>query len=86
MKKKTFNILGDINISIIVTNQLSPQAEKYLQAITTNGAFSLITKSTRVTDKSATVIDHIITNDVEHTVMPCVILSSITDHYIRSYV
>ena len=84
-EKRNFYIVGDININIIVTNQLSPQAEKYLQAITSNGAFSLITKSTRVTDKSATVIDHIIINDVEHTVMPCVILSSITHHYAAMY-
>ena len=58
-----------MNINIIGTNQLSPQAEKYPQAITSNGAFSLITKPTRVTDKSATVIDHIITNDVEHAIL-----------------
>ena len=41
-----------------------PQAEKYLQAITSNRAFFLITKPTRVTNKSAMVIDHIITNHV----------------------
>ena len=34
--KKKFYILGDINISIIGTNELSHQAEKYLQAITSN--------------------------------------------------
>ena len=77
--KKNFYNLGDININ--GTNQLSPQAEKYLQAITSNGAFSLITKPSPVTDKSATVIDHIITNNVEHTVTPFVMQSSITDHY-----
>ena len=31
------------------------------------------------------VIDHIITNDIEHTVMPFVIQSSITDHYAVLY-
>ena len=81
MKKKTLYILGDENININATNQLFPQAENYLQAITSNGAFSLIAKPTRVTDKSATAMDHIITNDVEHTVMPFVIQSSATDHY-----
>ena len=71
-------LLGDININ--GTNQLSPEAEKYLQATTSSGAFFLITKATRVMDNSATVTDHIITNDVEHTVMPFVIQSSIIDH------
>ena len=79
--KKNFYILGDITININGTNHLSLQAEKYLQAITRNGAYSLITKPTRVTDKSATVIDHIITNDVQHTVTLFVVQSSITDHY-----
>ena len=37
--KKTFYILGDININIIGTNHLSPQAEKYLETITSNGPF-----------------------------------------------
>ena len=68
-----------------MTCQLSLQAEKYLQALTSNGAFSFITKLTRVTDESATVIDHIITKDVKHTVVHRVIQISITDHY-ASYV
>ena len=71
MKKNCF--LGGININIYGTNKLCPQAEKYLQAITSNGAFSLIRKPTQVTNKSTMVIDHIITNDVEHSVMPFVI-------------
>ena len=81
MRKPNFYILGDINMN--GTNQLSlpPQAEKYLQAVTSNGAFSLITKPTPVTAKSVTVIDHSIINDVEHIVIPFVILSSVTDHY-----
>ena len=66
-RKKNFYIFGDIDIN--VTDQLFPQAEKYLYTITSNGAFFLITKPTRVME-SATVIDYVITNDVEHTVMP----------------
>ena len=81
--KINFYFLDDININVNGTNrQLSSQAEKYLQAITSNGVFSLIAKPTRVTYKSATIINHIITNDVQHTVIPFVIQSSITDHYV----
>ena len=80
-EKKTFYILGDMNININKTNQNYPQADRYMQAITSNGAFSLITKPTRVTDKTATVIDHIITNDSAHSILPRVVLSAITDHY-----
>ena len=80
-EKKRFYIIGDINIDINRTNQNSPQADRYMQVITSNGAFSLTTKPTRVTDKTATVIDHIITNDTAHSSLPRVIRTSLTDHY-----
>ena len=80
-EKKRFYIIGNINIDINRTNQNSPQADRYMQVITSNGAFSLITKPTRVTDKTATVIDHIITNDTAHSILPRVIRTSLTDHY-----
>ena len=80
-EKKRFYIIGDINIDINRTNQNSPQADRYMQVITSNGAFSLITKPTRVTDKTATVIDHIITNDTAHSILPRVVRTSLTDHY-----
>ena len=73
-EKKMFYIIGHINIEINKTNQNSPQADRYMQPITSNGAFSLITKPTR--------IDHIITNDTAHSILPRVIPTSRTDdHY-----
>ena len=80
-EKKMFYIIGDINIDINRTNQTCPQADRYMQVITSNGAFSLITKPTRITDKTASVIDHIITNDTAHSILPRVIPTSLTDHY-----
>ena len=80
-EKKMFYIISDINIDINRTNQNSPQADRYMQVITSNGVFSLITKPTKVTDKTATVIDHIITNDIAHSILPRVIPTSLTDHY-----
>ena len=80
-QKKMFCIIGDINIDINRINQNSLQADRYMQVITSNGAFSLITKPTRVTDKTATVIDHTITNDTAHSILTRVIPTSLTDHY-----
>ena len=60
-EKKTFYILGDINI-----NERSSQVVNYLNATESNGAIQLITMPTRVTDSTAMVIDHIITNDKIH--------------------
>ena len=55
-EKKLFYIIGDINFDINKTNQNSSQVDRYMQVITNNGAFSRITKPTRVTDKTATVL------------------------------
>ena len=56
-----------------------------MQVITSNGAFLLITKPTKVTDKPATVIDHVITNETEHSILPQVVFTSSTDHYAITY-
>ena len=62
-EKKNY-ILGNTSININGTSLLSPHDVKCLLAITGNEAFSLITKRTQVTEKSATVIDDNITIDV----------------------
>ena len=78
--KRTFYILGDINININENDSSTP-TKKYINTINSNGAHSIITKPTRVTASSATLIDHIITNDIAHTVVPSVLLSDLSDHY-----
>ena len=79
-EKRTFYILGDININISESNS-GIQASNYINTIISNGAFNIITKPTRVTPISATLIDHVITNDINHTIVPSIILSDLTDHY-----
>ena len=80
-ENKTFYVIDNINIDIDKTNQNSPQADRYMQVITSNRAFFHITKSTRVTYKTATVIDHIITDDAAHSILTRIIPTSTTDHY-----
>ena len=53
-EKKTFYILGEININISESN-FGIQANNYINIITSNGAFNIITKPTRVTPISATI-------------------------------
>ena len=79
-EKKTFYILGDININIY-GNNLSVQAKNYINAIACNEAYSIITQPTRIMANSATLIDHAITNDIAHTISPSIILNDMTDHY-----
>ena len=51
-------------------------ADSYLQALTSNGAHQIVTKPAKVTARSSTVIDHIITNDITHTIAPRFIRST----------
>ena len=74
-KKKTFFILGDLNIK-----ERSSQAVNYRNATESNSAFELIIKPTSVTDSTATVIDHMITNDKIHKLCPY-----LTNHYPTMY-
>ena len=73
-------ILGYFNINISKPNR-SPAATKYLKHLLRCGALTVITKPIRVTDTSATIIDHIITNDTKHPILPGILYSDISDHY-----
>ena len=49
--------------------------------LTSNGAFLLFDKPTRVTYTSSSIIDHIITNDNINILYPCIIRSGLTNHF-----
>jgi len=50
--------------------------------LTSYSDFPIITKPTRITDTTANVIDHIITNDTNHLVLPGIMQTdTISDHY-----
>ena len=80
MINQLFYILGDLNININTSN-ISLQAFKFLNITESNGAIHFITKPTRVTVGSSSIIDHIITNDLVHKISPFVILSNLTDDF-----
>jgi len=46
-----------------------------------NSYFPLITFPTHITDKSSTVIDHIITNDNKNSILPGIIKTNLSDHF-----
>ena len=78
--KLQYYIPGDFNINIHPKNRSNPACE-YINTIVSHGAVPLIIKPTRVTETFSTLIDHIITNDMEHSLIPEVIQTDITDHY-----
>ena len=80
--KHRYYIVGDININVNNTsNTNSKVSEAYLNMLTSNGAFLLIDKPTRVTNTSSSNMDHIITKDNNNILYPCVFLSGLTDRF-----
>ena len=46
------------------------------------GVLLLVTEPTRISDSSAIIIDHILTNDFEHSIIPGMVeTNEISDHY-----
>jgi len=72
--------LFGFNINIQIETR-TPSAGKYLYMMASNGLFPLITKPTRVTDESKTVIDHIFTSSLSKSMYPGIIQSDFSDHY-----
>ena len=74
--------LGDLNIDHLKYEYHKPTAT-FLENLYTYSAFPLITKPTRITNESATLIDHVLTNnfDVDSKHMQGILCTSISDHY-----
>ena len=73
-------LLGDINLNILNDHRRTI-ANKYLSMLAGNGLFPLITKPTRITQESATLIDHIFTSAIANPIFPGIILSDISDDF-----
>ena len=81
LQKNTFYIVGDINIDISSKSKLSNSSRNYQNMLSSHAVFPIITKQTRVTDTSATTIDHILTNDCNHSVFPGIFTTDLSDHF-----
>ena len=63
-------LMGDFNID--VNTNVTPTRD-YLHMLQSNACINLITKPTRVTSKTQTIIDHIVTNDSKSSITPGVL-------------
>lgn len=72
-------IMGDLNINIL--NYSDNNSQLLVNLFHSYGFFSTINKPTRVTSHSATLIDHIWTNNVDNYIHSGIIYSSISDHF-----
>ena len=67
-----YYILGDLNINTS-TIERTPVTKRFQNMLMSCGVLPLITKPTIVLDNSATIIDHILTNNNEHFIIPSIV-------------
>ena len=80
LKNNKAFIIGDINLDLNADN-ITSSGSDYLKMLQSHAFFPIITKPTRVSASSQTIIDHILTNDTESTITPGVFPYKISDHY-----
>ena len=72
-------LAGDINVNFLSYTSHN-QTSEYLDMLFESGYMPLITKATRITYHSKTLIDHIYTNAPEKVIKSGICLADITDH------
>ena len=83
-KNKRITLLGDFNIDLLQFGN-DPTAQALIELMTAHGFSQLISKPTRITDHSATLIDHIYTNRVQDICKSGLVTYDMSDH-IGTYV
>ena len=73
-------IIGDFNLDLLKF-ETHIKTNEFIENSLTNGFLPLITKPTRVTHASCTLIDNILSNTCNNTLESGVILNSISDHF-----
>ena len=77
---KNVVIMGDFNIDLLKF-EMHNKTNSYIDNISSNAYIPLITKPTRMTPHSVTLIDHIYTNDISRSYKSGIIITDIADHF-----
>ena len=78
---KNYHIGGDFSLNLL-DHFRNKKVQDFSNLIYQNGMIPTINKPTRVTEKTATAIDHIITNSfVDNTFKTAIIKSDVSDHF-----
>ena len=78
-ENKLTYLMGDFNINILNAESHQP-TEDFINLMTSNCLYPLISKPTRITHSTATLIDNIFTNNLEFNMVSGIIYSDISDH------
>ena len=72
-------LFGDFNINILNADSHVP-ANDFIDLMYSNGFYPLISKPTKITSHSATLIDNIFSNDLDNHKFSGILWSGISDH------
>ncbi len=73
-------ILGDMNVNLLKFGT-NPKTENNLDRLFACGFLPIIVKPTRITNSTATLLDHIYTNSVTATGHSGIIITDVADHF-----
>lgn len=73
-------LTGDFNLNLINYNQHS-STNDFISLLFSYSHYPLISKPTRITNHSATLIDNIFTNELETNVKSGILITDISDHF-----
>ena len=79
-ENKKIYLIGDFNLDLLKYND-SLIVRNFVDLLHSNGLLSLINKPTRVTNSTATLIDHLWSSDYQNLTGSCILYSFITDHF-----
>ena len=81
-EQKIYYFLGNLNVDLL-KHESHQSTAAFLDSLYLYNVFPLITKPTRVTRESATLIDHVLTNnfDINSKHVQGILCTSISDHY-----
>ena len=78
-KNKSIILVGDLNIDLIKHNT-DKNGQELIDLTTSQGFLQVISRPTRITDHSATLIDHIFVNKIHDVYSSGIITCDISDH------
>ena len=78
-KTKQILLVGDFN-SDLIRHEFDIDGQNLIDTTTNRGFIQVISRPTRITDHSATLIDHIYTNKIENLISTSVLTVDLSDH------
>ena len=79
-ERKLCYLIGDFNINLL-NSDTHDQTSNFIDLLYSHSFFPLITKPTRVTESTSTLIDNIFINDISQTCTNGILYTDLTDHY-----